>query len=210
MWIQELDGFCRRFGRYRYCYFGYFHSGLHAALRSPVGRDVDVSVLAVGLQAVVQLLAAAPAGVAGAEEGVPEVLAPQGVDDGVDGGVEEAEDAAERKHRLDVVVHPPEEVVDHDGEDRTPANDQHHQDQHQGLGQTDVHARLLGACGLHFSPVGRVHHEALLGGAAQHAHGVVVRLPQDVYVGVDDKKNQHAGHTNPEHQVSLVNEGEYV
>lgn len=205
-----LDRFCRRFGGHRHCYFGYFHSGLHAALRGPVGRNVCVPVLAVGLQAVVQLLGVAPARVARAEEGVPQVLAPQGVDDGVDGGVEQAEHAAERKHRLDVIVHPPEEVVDHDGEQRAPADHQHHQDKHEGLGQTDVHARLIGARRLHFSPVRRVDHEALLGGTAQHTHSVVVSFPQNVYVGVDDEKDQHAGYADPEHQVVLVNEGEDV
>lgn len=163
-----------------------------------------MSVLAVRLKAIVQLLGAAPAGLAGAEEGMPHVLAPQGVDDRIDGGVEQTQHAAESKHRLAVVVHPPEEVVDHDGQHWAPADDQHRQDEHQGLGQTDVHARLLRACGLHFSPVCRVNDEALLGGAAEHAHSVMVCLPQDVYVSVDDEKDQDAGHADPEQQVILI------
>ena len=206
--MSQLDGFCRGFSWHRHCYFGYFHSGLHAALCSPVGRNVGVSVLAVGLQAIVQLLATAPAGVAGAEEGVPHVLAPQGVDDWVDGGVEQAQHAAECKYCLDVIVHTPEEVVDHDGEHWAPTYDQHHQDEHQGLGQADVHAGLLRARAEHFSPICWVNNEALLGGSAQHAHSVVVCFPQDVHVGVDDEKNQHTGDTDPEHQVVLINKRE--
>ena len=206
----QLDGLRRSFSWHRHCYFGYFHSGLHATLRSPVGRNVGISVLAVWLEAIVQLLGTAPAGMAGAEEGMPQVLAPQRVDDWVDGGVEQAEHAAESKHCLDVIIHPPEEVIDHDGEHWAPADDQHHQDEHQGLGQADVHACLFGACRLHFSPICWVNNEALLGGAAQHSHSVVVCFPQDVYVGVDNEKNQHAGDTDPEQQVVLINQREYV
>lgn len=149
----RLDSLCRCFGGYGHRYFGYFHSGLHTALSSPVGGNVDIPVLTVGLEAIVQLLAAAPAGVAGAEEGVPQVSAPQGIDDRIDGGVEQAEHAAECKHCLDVIVHLPEEVVHHDGEQRSPADDQHHQDEHQGLGQADIHACLLRPCGLDFGPL---------------------------------------------------------
>ena len=123
----RLDGCGGSLAGHRHGDFGYFHSALHATLGRPVG---SVAALAVGLQAVVQLLAAAPAGVAGAEEGMAHVLAPQRVDHRVDHGVEQAQHGAERKHRLKVVVHLPEEVVHHDGQHGPPAEHQHGQDEH--------------------------------------------------------------------------------
>ena len=144
------------------------------------------------------------------EEGPAQVLAPHGVDHRVDGGVEQAQHAAKGKHGLDEVVHLPKEVVDHDGEQRAPADDEGHQDQNQGFGQAEVHAGLLGPHRLNFSPLRRVDNHAPLRAAAQHADGVVVGLPEDEHVGVDDEQQQEGRHADPEHQVLLVDEREDV
>ncbi len=51
-----------------------------------------------------------------------------------------------------------------------------------------------------------MHHQALLRRAPQHPHRVVVGLPEDVHVSVKYEDDQNGGHTDPEHQVVLVDE----
>lgn len=206
-------GLGRRVRGHGHSDLGDLDRALDAALGRPVraGRAVGVLVRAVRLaHAVVEGLRGAFARREHAPEGVPQVLAPQSVDDGVHGGIEQAEHTAEGKHRLNELVHLPKDVIDHDGEQRAPADDQHHQDEDQRLGQPDVHAGLVRPRHLHLAVLRRVDDDALLGAALNHAHRVAVGLPEDVHVGVHDEQEQHAGHPDPEHQVGFVDEGEDV
>ena len=79
------------------------------------GCIVGVFVQAVRVpHAVIERLCGAFAGGEHAPESVSQVLAPQSVDDGVHCGIQQAEHAAEGKHRLNELVHLPKDIVHHD------------------------------------------------------------------------------------------------
>lgn len=190
---------------------GYFYSS-GASIAGSLSAHPSSQALAVpvALGAVVQSLRGSAAQVADVQEGPAQVLAPHGVDHGVHGGVEQTQHAAKGKNSLDEVVDLSEEVINHDGQERAPADDEGHQDQNEGFSQAEVHPSLLGPHRLNLSALGRVDNHTPLGAAAQHADGVVVGLPEDEHVGVDDEQEQDAGHPDPEHQVLLIDQREDV
>lgn len=192
----------RRVSHSRNSNLGYFYLRLptsRSVIPRPASRAPHTPAVPVAFSTVVQRLCHSSAHVADVDEGPAEVFAPHGVDDRVDGGVEQAQHAAKGEHSLNEVVHLPKEVINHDGKKWTPADDEGHQDQHQGFSQTQVHASLLGSHGLHFSPVRGVDNHAPLRAAAQHADSVVVGFPEDENVGVDDEQQQNGRHADPEH-----------
>lgn len=116
----------RRVCGHRHGHLGDLDRALDAALRGPVnaGCVVGVFVQAVRVpHAVVKRLCGAFARGEHTPESVPQVLAPQSVDDGVHGGIQQAEHAAEREHRLNELVHLPKDVVHHNRKQRAPADD---------------------------------------------------------------------------------------
>lgn len=192
----------RRVSHSRNSNLGYFYLRLstdRSVFPRPASCAPHTPAVPVTLSTVVQRLRGSPTHVADVDEGPAQVFAPHGVDDRVDGGVEQAQHAAKGEHSLDEVVHPPKEVIDHDGKQRAPADDEGHQDQHQGFSQTQVHSSLLGPHSLHFSPFRGVDDDAPLRAAAQHADSVVVGFPEDEHVGVDNEQQQNGCHADPEH-----------
>lgn len=108
----------RRVCGHRHGHLGNLDRALDAALGCPVNTGCVVCMFVQAVRvphAVIERLSGAFTRGEHAPESMSQVLAPQGVDDGVHGGIQQAQHTAERKHRLNKLVHLPKDIVHHDG-----------------------------------------------------------------------------------------------
>lgn len=69
---------------------------------------------------------------------------------------------------------------------------------------------MIGPSDLYLTILRRLDDDAFLCAPLNHANSVAVSLPQYVHVGIDNEQQEDAGDPDPEHQVRLIDEREYV
>ncbi|KAL0605133.1 hypothetical protein AAY473_027132 [Plecturocebus cupreus] len=121
--------------------------------------------------------------------------APQSVDDRVDHGVDEAQHGAECEGLLDLVTECSSQAVDHEGQHWEPTDEEHSQHQPQGLRQSHVQPHS-----------GHSWHLPVL--VPSQAGYMLMGLPENMSIGVDDSRKEEGDEQEPAQQVVIGDQWE--